>query len=74
MIEPYRLHESAHDLPTAEKIRRENPWKITDSELEMFKEKVYGFCLSYVMGRVNYVKSTVLFSQYRTYSPFHDYL
>lgn len=41
MIEPYRLHESAHDLPTAEKIRRENPWKITDSELEMFKEKSY---------------------------------
>ncbi|KAM4747698.1 solute carrier family 12 member 1 isoform 1-T1 [Rhinophrynus dorsalis] len=41
MIEPYRLHESSQDLPTAEKIRRENPWKITDSELEMFKEKSY---------------------------------
>ncbi|XP_053318241.1 solute carrier family 12 member 1 isoform X1 [Spea bombifrons] len=41
MIEPYRLHESSKDVPTAEKIRRENPWKITDSELEMFKEKSY---------------------------------
>ncbi|XP_068128614.1 solute carrier family 12 member 1 [Hyperolius riggenbachi] len=41
MIEPYRLHESAKDVSTAEKIRRENPWKITDSELEMFKEKSY---------------------------------
>lgn len=40
MIEPYRLHESAKDVPTAEKIRRENPWKITDSEIEMFKDKV----------------------------------
>ncbi|XP_075064081.1 solute carrier family 12 member 1 [Mixophyes fleayi] len=41
MIEPYRLHESNLDVPTAEKIRRENPWKITDSELEMLKEKSY---------------------------------
>uniref|UniRef100_A0A8C5Q1H3 Solute carrier family 12 member 1 n=1 Tax=Leptobrachium leishanense TaxID=445787 RepID=A0A8C5Q1H3_9ANUR len=41
MIEPYRLHESSKDVPTAEKIRRENPWKITDSELETFKEKSY---------------------------------
>ncbi|KAM4678153.1 solute carrier family 12 member 1 isoform 1-T1 [Discoglossus pictus] len=41
MIEPYRLHESSKDVPTAEKIRREKPWKITDSELEMFKEKSY---------------------------------
>ncbi|XP_075431769.1 solute carrier family 12 member 1 isoform X2 [Ascaphus truei] len=41
MIEPYRIHESSKDVPTAEKIRSENPWKITDSELEMFKEKSY---------------------------------
>ncbi|XP_063782125.1 solute carrier family 12 member 1 isoform X1 [Pseudophryne corroboree] len=41
MIEPYRLHESAMDVPTAEKVRRENPWKITDSELEMLIEKSY---------------------------------
>ncbi|XP_069480895.1 solute carrier family 12 member 1 isoform X1 [Ambystoma mexicanum] len=41
MIEPFRLHDSATDLPTAEKIRRENPWKITDAELEAFQEKSY---------------------------------
>uniref|UniRef100_A0A8D0H570 Solute carrier family 12 member 1 n=1 Tax=Sphenodon punctatus TaxID=8508 RepID=A0A8D0H570_SPHPU len=39
MIEPYRLHESCKDLTTAEKLRREAPWKITDAELEAFKEK-----------------------------------
>ncbi|XP_027716727.1 solute carrier family 12 member 1 isoform X2 [Vombatus ursinus] len=41
MIEPYRLHESCKDLTTAEKLKRETPWKITDSELEAFKEKSY---------------------------------
>uniref|UniRef100_A0A6I8P344 Solute carrier family 12 member 1 n=1 Tax=Ornithorhynchus anatinus TaxID=9258 RepID=A0A6I8P344_ORNAN len=39
MIEPYRLHESRKDLTTAEKLRRETPWKITDSEMETFREK-----------------------------------
>ncbi|KAM7152010.1 solute carrier family 12 member 1 isoform 1-T1 [Macrochelys suwanniensis] len=41
MIEPYRLHESCKDLTTAEKLKRETPWKITDAELEVFKEKSY---------------------------------
>ncbi|XP_077174265.1 solute carrier family 12 member 1 isoform X2 [Paroedura picta] len=41
MIEPYRLHESCKDLTTAEKLRREAPWKITDAELEAFREKSY---------------------------------
>ncbi|CAH2274001.1 solute carrier family 12 member 1 isoform X3 [Pelobates cultripes] len=41
MIEPYRLHESSKDVSTAEKIRRDYPWKITDSELETFKDKCY---------------------------------
>lgn len=40
MIEPYRLHESCKDITTAEKLKREAPWKITDAELEAFKEKV----------------------------------
>jgi sodium/potassium/chloride transporter 1 len=40
MTEPYRLHESCKDLPTAEKLKRESPWKITDTELEAVKEKV----------------------------------
>uniref|UniRef100_A0A8C8SMQ9 Solute carrier family 12 member 1 n=1 Tax=Pelusios castaneus TaxID=367368 RepID=A0A8C8SMQ9_9SAUR len=41
MIEPYRLHESCKDLTTAEKLKKETPWKITDAELEAFKEKNY---------------------------------
>ncbi|NXP43741.1 S12A1 protein, partial [Heliornis fulica] len=41
MIEPYRLHESCKDITTVEKLKRETPWKITDSELEAFKEKSY---------------------------------
>ncbi|XP_037689976.1 solute carrier family 12 member 1 isoform X2 [Choloepus didactylus] len=41
MIEPYRLHESCKDLATAEKLKRESPWKITDAELEAVKEKSY---------------------------------
>ncbi|EMP29135.1 Solute carrier family 12 member 1 [Chelonia mydas] len=40
MIEPHRLHESCKDLTTAEKLKRETPWKITDAELEAFKEKL----------------------------------
>ncbi|NWW18538.1 S12A1 protein, partial [Falcunculus frontatus] len=41
MIEPYRLHEGCKDITTAEKLKRESPWKITDAELEAFKEKSY---------------------------------
>ncbi|RMB94380.1 hypothetical protein DUI87_29190 [Hirundo rustica rustica] len=41
MIEPYRLHESCKDITTAEKLKRETPWKITDAELEAFKEKSF---------------------------------
>ncbi|KAM9645300.1 solute carrier family 12 member 1 isoform 3-T3 [Trichechus inunguis] len=41
MIEPYRLHESCKDLTTAEKLKRETPWKITDAVLEAAKEKSY---------------------------------
>nr|XP_019586252.1 PREDICTED: solute carrier family 12 member 1 isoform X2 [Rhinolophus sinicus] len=41
MIEPYCLHESCKDSITAEKLKRENPWKITDAELEAVKEKSY---------------------------------
>lgn len=48
MIEPYRLHESCKDLTTAEKLKREAPWKITDAELEAFKEKVTSHTFSYL--------------------------
>uniref|UniRef100_W5N6P4 Solute carrier family 12 member 1 n=1 Tax=Lepisosteus oculatus TaxID=7918 RepID=W5N6P4_LEPOC len=40
-IEPYRLHECSKDGATADTLRKESPWKITDSELELFKEKTY---------------------------------
>lgn len=46
MIEPYCLHESCKDSITAEKLKRENPWKITDAELEAVKEKVK-ICLNF---------------------------
>ncbi|KAJ8393119.1 hypothetical protein AAFF_G00068020 [Aldrovandia affinis] len=37
MIEPFRLHEGGKD--TADAMRKENLWKITDSELDSFDEK-----------------------------------
>ncbi|XP_030622619.1 solute carrier family 12 member 1 isoform X2 [Chanos chanos] len=41
MIEPFRLHEGKKEAAEAEALRRENPWKITDAELENFEEKTY---------------------------------
>ncbi|XP_069758934.1 solute carrier family 12 member 1 isoform X2 [Narcine bancroftii] len=41
MIEPYQLHESSKDPATAEILQKESPWKITDAELERFKDKTY---------------------------------
>ncbi|XP_043933560.1 solute carrier family 12 member 1 [Protopterus annectens] len=41
MIEPFRLHEGLKDSATAEKMKREYPWKITDAELKTFKDKTY---------------------------------
>ncbi|KAM8939350.1 solute carrier family 12 member 2-like [Pelodytes ibericus] len=39
IVEPYRLHEGNMDNITAEEMKRAEPWKISDDELEMFKEK-----------------------------------
>uniref|UniRef100_H3BA36 Solute carrier family 12 member 2 n=1 Tax=Latimeria chalumnae TaxID=7897 RepID=H3BA36_LATCH len=39
LIEPFRLHEEDFDKETVEKMRTAEPWKITDDELEMFREK-----------------------------------
>lgn len=50
MIEPYRLHESCKDLTTAEKLKRETPWKITDVELEAVKEKVKTCLPEFLLG------------------------
>ncbi|XP_038640287.1 solute carrier family 12 member 1 isoform X1 [Scyliorhinus canicula] len=41
LIEPYQLHEGSKDPATAEILQKEYPWKITDAELERFKDKTY---------------------------------
>uniref|UniRef100_A0A8D3D8F1 Solute carrier family 12 member 1 n=1 Tax=Scophthalmus maximus TaxID=52904 RepID=A0A8D3D8F1_SCOMX len=40
MIEPFRLREGSKDKAQAEAMQREQPWKITDEELNSFEEKV----------------------------------
>ncbi|XP_056228065.1 solute carrier family 12 member 1 isoform X1 [Seriola aureovittata] len=39
MIEPFRLREGSKDTAEAEAIQKEQPWKITDKELNNFEEK-----------------------------------
>ncbi|KAG7333604.1 hypothetical protein KOW79_003739 [Hemibagrus wyckioides] len=39
MITPFRLYEGSKDTAQAETLRKENPWKITDAELDRFEEK-----------------------------------
>ncbi|KAM4708916.1 solute carrier family 12 member 2-like [Discoglossus pictus] len=39
LVDPYRLYEGDFDKETAEEMRSTEPWKISDDELEMFKEK-----------------------------------
>ncbi|XP_047678075.1 solute carrier family 12 member 1 [Tachysurus fulvidraco] len=39
MITPFRLYEGSKDTAQAEALRKENPWKITDAELDRFEEK-----------------------------------
>ncbi|XP_017321155.1 solute carrier family 12 member 1 [Ictalurus punctatus] len=39
MIAPFRLYEGSKDTAQAETLRKENPWKITDAELDRFEEK-----------------------------------
>jgi solute carrier family 12 sodium/potassium/chloride transporter 2 len=43
MIEPYRLHEDDKEQDIADKMKEDEPWRITDNELELYKTKV--FCL-----------------------------
>jgi hypothetical protein len=40
MIEPFRLHEGSKSTTLAEALRKDNPWKISDAELDTFEEKV----------------------------------
>ncbi|KAK7145418.1 hypothetical protein R3I93_013216 [Phoxinus phoxinus] len=39
MIEPYRLREDDMEQEAAEKLKTEEPWRITDNELELYRAK-----------------------------------
>ncbi len=40
MIEPYRLKEDDMEQEAAENMKAEEPWRITDNELELYRAKV----------------------------------
>ncbi len=40
IIEPYRLKEDDMEQEAAEKLKAEEPWRITDNELELYRAKV----------------------------------
>ncbi|RMC01270.1 hypothetical protein DUI87_22219 [Hirundo rustica rustica] len=39
MIEPFRLHEDDKEQEVADKMKEDEPWRITDNELELYKTK-----------------------------------
>lgn len=41
MIEPFRLHEDDKEQDVADKMKEDEPWRITDNEIELYKTKVY---------------------------------
>ncbi|KAF7250307.1 Solute carrier family 12 member 2 [Varanus komodoensis] len=41
MIEPFRLHEDDKEQDVADKIKEDEPWRITDNEIELYKTKSY---------------------------------
>ncbi|XP_067886282.1 solute carrier family 12 member 2 isoform X2 [Heterodontus francisci] len=41
MIEPFRLHEDDKEQEVSEKMKEEEPWRITDNELEIYRMKTY---------------------------------
>ncbi|XP_012788503.2 solute carrier family 12 member 2 isoform X2 [Sorex araneus] len=41
LIEPYRLHEDDKEQDIADKMKEDEPWRITDNELELYKTKTY---------------------------------
>lgn len=40
MVEPFRLHEDDKEQDIADKMKEDEPWRITDNELELYKTKV----------------------------------
>ncbi|KAM9329330.1 solute carrier family 12 member 2 isoform 2-T2 [Gastrophryne carolinensis] len=41
MIEPFRLHEDEKEQDVADKMKEDEPWRITDNELELYKTKTH---------------------------------
>lgn len=41
LIEPYRLKEDDMEQEVAERLKAQEPWRITDNELELYKAKVH---------------------------------
>ncbi|XP_044131796.1 solute carrier family 12 member 2 [Bufo gargarizans] len=41
MIEPFRLREDEKEQDVADKMKEEEPWRITDNELELYKTKTH---------------------------------
>ncbi|XP_067425361.1 solute carrier family 12 member 2 isoform X2 [Emydura macquarii macquarii] len=39
MVEPFRLHEDDKEQDIADKMKEDEPWRITDNELELYKTK-----------------------------------
>ncbi|XP_077200582.1 solute carrier family 12 member 2 isoform X2 [Paroedura picta] len=39
MIEPFRLHEEDKEQDVADKMKEDEPWRITDNEIELYKTK-----------------------------------
>lgn len=48
MIEPFRLHEDDKEQEVADKMKEDEPWRITDNELELYKTKVLYSLACYV--------------------------
>lgn len=40
MIEPYRLKEDDMEQEDADRLKTQEPWRITDNELELYRAKV----------------------------------
>lgn len=40
LIEPYRLKEDDMEQEAAERLKAQEPWRITDNELVLYKAKV----------------------------------
>lgn len=52
MIEPYKLREDDMEQEAAEKLKSEEPWRITDNELELYKAKVCTYAYSHKTNKL----------------------